>query len=308
MLRLADNKQEFSVIDSMGNPSTGSSFEKPNNYSIRHYFRHQFSMMTALFCVLDNIFLILLVADILITVSANPIDLPGISNIRTKLDLPETTSTPELTTTSNSVDNKLAKIDALLSNLVQQQNELEKSLNLEANSKSLVARVLREQMTKFRSDIQALSYEKTQILSEVHLLHVNPTSMPERSFNRPGSPSRNGEIEPTSKLFCQFLAFGSLFGVVCAISACTCFYRRRHAQHNSSLQSSHAHRSSIPSADGLCSIPEPFDSSKPYCLKMDERGECYASPWTAGEIPACPSYEEAIKMSVDVKLFAMNRA
>ncbi|KAI1719718.1 hypothetical protein Ddc_08939 [Ditylenchus destructor] len=264
-------------------------------------------MMTALFCVLENILLILLVADILRSVSASPIDLPGVPNIRTKLDLPETTSTPQLTTTSNSVDDKLAKIDALLSNLVQQQKDLEKSLNLDANSKSLVARVLREQMSKFRSDIQALSYEKTQILSEVRLLHVKPTSKPEHSFNRHGSPARNEEIEPTSKLFCQFLAFGSLFGVVCAISACTCFYRRRHAQHNPSLQSSHVHRSSTLSADGLCSIPEPFDTSKPYCLKMDERGECYASP-CAGDIPALPSYEEAIKMSVDIKLFAMNRA
>lgn len=52
--------------------------------------------------------------------------------------------------------------------------------------------------------------------------------------------------------------------------------------------------------------PGPFDSSKPFCLKVDEKGQYYASPM-AGAIPPLPTYDEALKMSVDLRLFIGNK-
>lgn len=41
-------------------------------------------------------------------------------------------------------------------------------------------------------------------------------------------------------------------------------------------------------------VPAPIDYSKPYMLKCDSRGSCYASPLNDDEVPPLPSYTEAL--------------
>uniref|UniRef100_A0A914RCE8 Uncharacterized protein n=1 Tax=Parascaris equorum TaxID=6256 RepID=A0A914RCE8_PAREQ len=41
-------------------------------------------------------------------------------------------------------------------------------------------------------------------------------------------------------------------------------------------------------------VPPPIDYSKPYMLKCDSRGSCYASPLNDDEVPPLPSYTEAL--------------
>uniref|UniRef100_A0A915PZ07 Uncharacterized protein n=1 Tax=Setaria digitata TaxID=48799 RepID=A0A915PZ07_9BILA len=41
-------------------------------------------------------------------------------------------------------------------------------------------------------------------------------------------------------------------------------------------------------------IPAPIDYSKPYVIKCDSRGSCYASPLNDDEVPPLPSYNRAL--------------
>lgn len=42
-------------------------------------------------------------------------------------------------------------------------------------------------------------------------------------------------------------------------------------------------------------VPAPIDYSKPYMLKCDSRGSCYASPLSDDEVPPLPSYADALE-------------
>ncbi|VDN08262.1 unnamed protein product [Thelazia callipaeda] len=41
-------------------------------------------------------------------------------------------------------------------------------------------------------------------------------------------------------------------------------------------------------------VPAPIDYSKPYMIKCDSRGTCYASPLNDDEVPPLPSYKKAL--------------
>lgn len=88
----------------------------------------------------------------------------------------------------------------------------------------------------------------------------------------------------TSQLISQFFIFGTLFGVVCSISTCTCCLQPR------------SDRSRSGDLDGVnpTNIPAPIDYSKPYMLKCDSRGSCYASPLGDDEVPPLPTYDDAL--------------
>uniref|UniRef100_A0A183E0D0 Secreted protein n=1 Tax=Gongylonema pulchrum TaxID=637853 RepID=A0A183E0D0_9BILA len=44
-------------------------------------------------------------------------------------------------------------------------------------------------------------------------------------------------------------------------------------------------------------VPAPIDYSKPYMIKCDSRGSCYASPLNDDEVPPLPSYNKALTCS-----------
>ncbi|VDD95527.1 unnamed protein product [Enterobius vermicularis] len=88
----------------------------------------------------------------------------------------------------------------------------------------------------------------------------------------------------SSQLVCQFFVFGTLFGVVCSISTCTCCLKPRSDRRNAGL-----------SEVNPTNVPAPIDYSKPYMLKCDSRGSCYASPLSDDEVPPLPSYADALE-------------
>ncbi|TKR87567.1 hypothetical protein L596_011943 [Steinernema carpocapsae] len=91
----------------------------------------------------------------------------------------------------------------------------------------------------------------------------------------------------SSRIICQFFVFGTLFGVVCSISTCTCFLQPR-ARNN---------RTANGSVDvNPSNVPAPIDYNKPYQLKCDSKGQCYASPLNDDEIPPLPSYDVALTL------------
>lgn len=88
----------------------------------------------------------------------------------------------------------------------------------------------------------------------------------------------------SSQLVCQFFIFGTLFGVVCSISTCTCC-----------LQPRPSRRRFCVNGVNPTNVPAPIDYSKPYVLKCDGDGSCYASPLSDGEVPPLPPYNLALK-------------
>ncbi|VBB32939.1 unnamed protein product [Acanthocheilonema viteae] len=44
-------------------------------------------------------------------------------------------------------------------------------------------------------------------------------------------------------------------------------------------------------------VPAPIDYSKPYMIKCDSQGSCYASPLDDDEVPPLPSYDKALTCS-----------
>ncbi|MFH4975676.1 hypothetical protein AB6A40_002385 [Gnathostoma spinigerum] len=113
-----------------------------------------------------------------------------------------------------------------------------------------------------------------------------PSSEPSDVFslNSTNSTSTSEKGNIGSQLICQFFVFGTLFGVVCSISTCTCCLQpRAERRRNSDLNGVN------PS-----NVPAPIDYSKPYMIKCDSRGSCYASPLTDDEVPPLPSYSEAL--------------
>ncbi|KAL3113494.1 hypothetical protein niasHT_013604 [Heterodera trifolii] len=106
------------------------------------------------------------------------------------------------------------------------------------------------------------------------------------------SAPSNTSSDASARLLCQFFIFSTLFGSVCTISACTCLFRTRRSISTQQRRVASMEDASI---SRLTRIREPFGPDKPYCLKFDEKGLCYASPLTR-EVPPLPTYEDACKM------------
>ncbi|MCP9259811.1 hypothetical protein DINM_003009 [Dirofilaria immitis] len=87
-------------------------------------------------------------------------------------------------------------------------------------------------------------------------------------------------------IFCQFLSFCIIICGVCLLWACTCCAQPRNNIHQNS--------DDILNGVNLANIPAPIDYNKPYMIKCDSRGTCYASPLNDDEIPPLPSYEKAL--------------
>uniref|UniRef100_A0A0N5AZE3 Uncharacterized protein n=1 Tax=Syphacia muris TaxID=451379 RepID=A0A0N5AZE3_9BILA len=88
----------------------------------------------------------------------------------------------------------------------------------------------------------------------------------------------------SSPLVCQFFVFGTLFGVVCSISTCTWCLKPN------------TETPSTPTSEvNPTNVPAPIDYSKPYMIKCDSRGSCYASPLDDDEVPPLPSYADALE-------------
>ncbi|VDK73772.1 unnamed protein product [Onchocerca ochengi] len=86
-------------------------------------------------------------------------------------------------------------------------------------------------------------------------------------------------------IFCQFLSFCIIICGVCLLWACTCCAQPRSTDPNGTDSLSGVN---------LANIPAPIDYSKPYMIKCDARGSCYASPLDDDEVPPLPSYDKAL--------------
>ncbi|CEF68704.1 Hypothetical protein SRAE_2000335900 [Strongyloides ratti] len=91
----------------------------------------------------------------------------------------------------------------------------------------------------------------------------------------------------TSRIVCQFFVFGTLFGVVCSISACACL-----------LQPKNRHE--IP--DISIDLPPPTlkDDGKPIRIQFGDDGLCYAHILDDKEIPPLPDYYSALSLPNDI--------
>uniref|UniRef100_A0A914HKB6 Uncharacterized protein n=1 Tax=Globodera rostochiensis TaxID=31243 RepID=A0A914HKB6_GLORO len=118
------------------------------------------------------------------------------------------------------------------------------------------------------------------------------------------APASNSSApsDASARLLCQFFIFSTLFGSVCTVSACTCLFHTRRSIVGSSQQRRAASAEDL-SISRLARIREPFGPNKPFCLKFDEKGLCYASPLTR-EVPPLPTYEDACKMLSFAELVA----
>uniref|UniRef100_A0AC35UHC9 Uncharacterized protein n=1 Tax=Rhabditophanes sp. KR3021 TaxID=114890 RepID=A0AC35UHC9_9BILA len=93
-----------------------------------------------------------------------------------------------------------------------------------------------------------------------------------------------------SRIVCQFFIFGTLFGVVCSISACTCL-----------LQPNHGGENNFSRNEPRLSIAPPVEeNTKPIRIQFLEDGYCYATEMANNEIPPLPDYKSALKMPCDV--------
>ncbi|KAI3422230.1 hypothetical protein GPALN_012760 [Globodera pallida] len=118
----------------------------------------------------------------------------------------------------------------------------------------------------------------------------------------PASSNSSAPSDASARLLCQFFIFSTLFGSVCTVSACTCLFHTRRSIVGSSQQRRAASADDL-SISRLARIREPFGPNKPFCLKFDEKGLCYASPLTR-EVPPLPTYEDACKMLSFAELVA----
>jgi len=134
----------------------------------------------------------------------------------------------------------------------------------------------KEELTK---TLKSLSFSKEEF-SHFDELNATTTASSKKPENSPSHLSR---------AICQFFVFGTLFGVVVTITACSCF-----------LQPKEQNRSSSTSNLNLNRIPEPFDYSKPCFLKADSSGRFYASPIDGEEIPPLPTYEDALNLPIRI--------
>uniref|UniRef100_A0A915EB55 Uncharacterized protein n=1 Tax=Ditylenchus dipsaci TaxID=166011 RepID=A0A915EB55_9BILA len=169
-----------------------------------------------------------------------------------------------------------------------------------SSSADVLSKLLLNKKTR-KSDSEAIDIRKAQTSAENYTIstaEIDDDLSAEENLmvRRSANPTTKDYLNRTSQLLCQFFVFGILFGVGCSISTCTCFYRSRPS--TTTYQSSFT--CDAPASMATCisnGIPEPFDYSKPCCLKVDEQGLCYASPLPTGEIPALPSYEQALSMA-----------
>uniref|UniRef100_A0A1I8EWN8 Uncharacterized protein n=1 Tax=Wuchereria bancrofti TaxID=6293 RepID=A0A1I8EWN8_WUCBA len=86
------------------------------------------------------------------------------------------------------------------------------------------------------------------------------------------------------QMVCQFISFCIIVSGICLLWTCTCCIQSRSADDRD---------------DSLCgvhptSVPAPIDYSKPYMIKCDSQGSCYASPLNDDEVPPLPSYNKAL--------------
>ncbi|KAK6107393.1 putative integral membrane protein [Brugia pahangi] len=86
------------------------------------------------------------------------------------------------------------------------------------------------------------------------------------------------------QMVCQFISFCIIVSGICLLWTCTCCTQSRSVDD---------------SDESLCgvnpaSVPAPIDYSKPYMIKCDSQGSCYASPLNDDEVPPLPSYNKAL--------------
>uniref|UniRef100_A0A0K0E451 Uncharacterized protein n=1 Tax=Strongyloides stercoralis TaxID=6248 RepID=A0A0K0E451_STRER len=91
----------------------------------------------------------------------------------------------------------------------------------------------------------------------------------------------------TSRVVCQYFVFGTLFGVVCSISACTCLIQPKN-------------RREIPELS--IDLPPPVleDDGKPIRIGFGDDGLCYANILNEKEIPPLPDYYSALSLPNDI--------
>ncbi|KAK0412144.1 hypothetical protein QR680_006057 [Steinernema hermaphroditum] len=147
-------------------------------------------------------------------------------------------------------------------------------------------RVLQQTLEQiFENHQRKVSAENNdKVLSTIASIEQETTPGNETDSDASGGSNSNSI---SSRIICQFFVFGTLFGVVCSISTCTCFLQPR-ARNN---RTANGNTDVNPS-----NVPAPIDYNKPYQLKCDSKGQCYASPLNDDEIPPLPSYDIALTM------------
>ncbi|KAL3984709.1 hypothetical protein ACH3XW_35665 [Acanthocheilonema viteae] len=90
------------------------------------------------------------------------------------------------------------------------------------------------------------------------------------------------------QIVCQFISFCIIISGVCLLWTCTCCAHSRSIDQNGT-----------DSLNGVnpINVPAPIDYSKPYMIKCDSQGSCYASPLDDDEVPPLPSYDKALTCS-----------
>ncbi|EFO21899.2 hypothetical protein LOAG_06585, partial [Loa loa] len=86
------------------------------------------------------------------------------------------------------------------------------------------------------------------------------------------------------QMVCQIVSFCIIASGICLLWTCGCCAHTRTTNDDNE------------NSNGVnpTSIPAPIDYSKPYMIKCDSKGSCYASPLNDDEIPPLPSYNKAL--------------
>lgn len=198
-------------------------------------------------------------------------------------DIVETILNDEnLTNTAKNVDRAKNNDQLVEINLTAVRDELLRELNSEAVTVEVKTdtsleniRTISEQ--KFREALERVLQRHLELSQE----KLEPT---DHSITNNSTRAYNSGGPLSSQLICQFFVFGTLFGVVCSISTCTCCLQPRASQR----------RSAQLNGVNPTNVPAPIDYSKPYMIKCDSQGSCYASPLNDDEVPPLPSYNKAL--------------
>ncbi|KHN80968.1 hypothetical protein Tcan_15644 [Toxocara canis] len=160
--------------------------------------------------------------------------------------------------------------------------ESEASVQMDALSHEQIRTISEE---KLRSTLEGILKRQLDDAKRRSGLRSSTEVVTTTTFKR--TTTAASAVTLSSQLICQFFVFGTLFGVVCSISTCTCcLHPRNDRRSNFDLNGVNP-----------TNVPAPIDYSKPYMLKCDSRGSCYASPLSDGEVPPLPSYTEALSCS-----------
>ncbi|CAG9537336.1 unnamed protein product [Cercopithifilaria johnstoni] len=87
------------------------------------------------------------------------------------------------------------------------------------------------------------------------------------------------------QMVCQFASLCIIVSGICLLFTCTCCAHSRAINQNGN--------DSLNGVNAI-NVPAPIDYSKPYMIRCDSQGSCYARPLNDDEVPPLPSYNKAL--------------